>query len=136
MLPVEELDLDNRVVHVGDEPRTRLVHDERAGHHVDRGLAHRGLGHAVGVDKPDVTRPDGGHRLGDPLPAERHDALYVFNHGVAVLDPEGKVAYLQIFGGPDEASIQRSIAQLYVKHFQKPGGKPKAGGSGGGPEKK
>ena len=71
-----------------------------------------------------------------PLPAERHDALYVFNHGVAVLDPEGKVAYLQIFGGPDEASIQRSIAQLYVKHFQKPGGKPKAGGSGGGPEKK
>ena len=56
-----------------------------------------------------------------PAPADRHDSLYIYNHGVALLDPEGKLAYLQIFDAPNQREIQQAMAQVLVKHFQKPG---------------
>jgi hypothetical protein len=64
-----------------------------------------------------------------PEPKTRHESLYIFNHGVAILDPDGKVAYLQVFGAPEERDIQTVMAKIFVKHFQqKPGaGKPGAG---------
>jgi hypothetical protein len=80
-----------------------------------------------------------------PGPKERQDLLYIFNHGLVVLDPEGKVAFLQIYDAPDERAVQLEMERLLQRHFQKPpagepeppetppggaAGKEKAGGEG------
>jgi len=54
-----------------------------------------------------------------PEPAQRYESLYIFNHGVAILEPDGKVAYLQVFGAPDERAIQSALVKVFAKHFQK-----------------
>lgn len=67
---------------------------------------------------------------GAPLPKEREPTLYLHNHGVVITDPLGKVAYLQVTGYPDQVAIQKTIGEIYVKHFQKKGTPPGKAGNG------
>ncbi len=71
---------------------------------------------------------------GSPAPKDREKSLYLHNHGVVITGPDGKVAYLQVTGYPDQVAIQRTIGELYVKHFQPPkipAEKPRKAGAGG-----
>ena len=71
---------------------------------------------------------------GAPAPKEREKNLFLHNHGVVITDPDGKIAYLQVTGYPDEPAIQKTIGELFVKHFQPPripAEKPRKAGSGG-----
>ena len=71
---------------------------------------------------------------GSPAPKDREKSLYLHNHGVVITGPDGKVAYLQVTGYPDQVAIQKTIGELYVKHFQPPkipAEKPRKAGAGG-----
>ena len=71
---------------------------------------------------------------GSPAPKDREKSLYLHNHGVVITGPDGKVAYLQVTGYPDQVAIQKTIGELFVKHFQPPkipAEKPKKAGNGG-----
>ena len=71
---------------------------------------------------------------GSPAPKDREKSLYLHNHGVVITGPDGKVAYLQVTGYPDQVAIQKTIGELFVKHFQPPkvpAEKPKKVGEGG-----
>jgi hypothetical protein len=57
---------------------------------------------------------------GMPTPKEREKYLYLHGHGVVITDPDGKVAYLQTTGYPDQEAIQKTIGELILKHFQPP----------------
>ncbi|MFP6633135.1 MAG: PDZ domain-containing protein, partial [Planctomycetota bacterium] len=57
---------------------------------------------------------------GSPAPKDREKSLYLHNHGVVITGPDGKVAYLQVTGYPDQVAIQKTIGELFVKHFQPP----------------
>ena len=60
--------------------------------------------------------------------------LFLHNHGVVITGPDGKIAYLQVTGYPDQLAIQKTIGELFVKHFQPPripAEKPRKAGSGG-----
>ena len=71
---------------------------------------------------------------GAPAPKEREKNLFLHNHGVVITSPDGKIAYLQVTGYPDQLAIQETIGELFVKHFQPPripAEKPKKAGNGG-----
>lgn len=100
---------------------------------LNKGGSKECLSHAVklyATEKPPFPAGIAHFPGGAPLPKEREMTLYLHNHGVVITGPEGKVAYLQVTGYPDQVAIQRAIGVLYVKHFQKPGTPPKKPGSG------
>ena len=81
-------------------------------------------------DKPPFPAGIAHFPAGAPLPKEREATLYLHNHGVVITDPLGKVAYLQVTGYPDQVAIQKTIGEIYVKHFQKKGTPPDKSGNG------
>lgn len=55
----------------------------------------------------------------DPLPPEkREERLYLHNHGVVILDTEGKVRYVQVLGLP-AAEYQSSLQAVLLEAMQK-----------------
>ena len=66
---------------------------------------------------------------GTPRPEEREKHLYIHNHGMVVLDTEGKVRYLQVFGLPREEFLKELEKLLQeVARTNKPA--PGAGSTG------
>ena len=51
-------------------------------------------------------------RKGSPPPEDHLKHLWIFNHGIVILDPQGKVAYLQTTGLPEQEFIQALTQQI------------------------
>ncbi len=54
---------------------------------------------------------------GPPTPQEREKFLWIHNHGLVVLDPDGKVAYVQTTGVPQQKAFLTAVQGLLMKHF-------------------